>query len=72
MEENLSLVKRTNEGRKPFSPKKLFLAKKKDITKGFDKSKILCYYFKKLGHFAWNFNTRKRREGIFHASTTVE
>ena len=35
---------RTKEGRNPFTPKKFFCAKKKEINKRFE-SKILCYYF---------------------------
>ena len=63
---------RTKKGRNPFTPKKSLCAMKKDINKGFDRSKILFFYFKNLGHLIWDFRVKKRKEGIFHASTTVE
>ena len=43
-ERTISRKDRTKEGRNPFTPKKFFCAKKKEINKRFE-SKILCYYF---------------------------
>ena len=71
-EENLALMARTKKGRKPFSPKKYFHTKKKEITKNFEKTKFKCYYYGKKGHFARECNKRKKDEGKFHASTAVE
>ena len=65
-------MKRTKKGRKLFTPKNLFPSKNKEINKIFDKSNLLFYYCQNPGHFAWNFHTRKRRKGIFHASTIIE
>ena len=63
---------RTMKGRKPFSPKKYFHTKKKEITKNFEKSKFKCYYYGKKGHFARECNKRKKDKGKLHASTVVE
>ena len=71
-EENLSLTTRIKKERKPFSPKNTFFAKKKEIHKGMDKSKLRCFYCKKAGHFIRDCDTRKRKEGRIHASTAVE
>ena len=71
-EENLSLMARTKKERKHISPKDTFRAKKKYIHEGMDKSKLICFYCKNTGHFIWDFNARKIKEGRIHASTTVE
>ena len=71
-EENLALRAKTKKGRKPFAPKKSLHTKKKEIDKGFDKSKLLCFYCQKLGHFIRDCHVKKRKEGRFHASTAVE
>ena len=71
-EENLSLTARTKKERKFFAPKNTFSAKKKEIHKGMDKSKLIRFYCKKVGHFIRDCNARKRKEGRVHASTVVE
>ena len=73
-EENLSLPARTKKERKPFSPKNTFCEKKEEIHKDMDKSKVIFFYCKKLSHFIWDCNARKRIEGRVHAhaSTTIE
>ena len=63
---------RTKKERKPFSPKNTFCAEEKEIHKGMDKSKLICFYCKNASHFIGDCNTRKRKEGRIHASTVVE
>ena len=70
-EENLALMARTKKGRNPFAPKKNFCAKKKEIHKGMNRSKLICFYCKKSGHFTQHCNIRKIKEGRIHASTAV-
>ena len=71
-EENISLKERTNKERKPFPPKNTFRAKKKEIHKGMDKSKLICFYCEKACHFIQDCNTWKGKEGRIHASTAIE
>ena len=70
--ENIALTARTKKGRNPFSPKKSLCAKKKEINKGFEKSKILCFYCQNMGHFIWDCRVKKIKEGRFHASIVVK
>ena len=63
---------RTKKGRKSFSPKKSLCAKKKETNKCFEKSKMLCFYFQKSGHFIQDFHVKKVKEGRSHASTAIE
>ena len=65
-------MERTKKGRNPFAPKKSLHAKKKEINKGFDKSKLLCFCCQKSGHFIQDCHVKKRKEGRFYASATVE
>ena len=71
-EENLGLTARSKKGRKTFSPKNSLGEKKKETNKGFEKSKILYLYCKNPRQFVRDCHVRERKEGIFHASTTVE
>ena len=58
-EDNLALMARTKKERKPYAPKNTFCAKKKEIRKGMDKSKLIFLYCKKAVHFIQDCNTRK-------------
>ena len=71
-EENITLIARTKKGRRPFAPKKSLHAKKKEINKGFEKSKLLCFYCQKSRHFIQDCCVKKRKEWSFHASTIVK
>ena len=71
-DENNSLMERTKKERKPFYPNNTFRAKNKEIHKGMDKSKLIRFYCKKVGHFIRDCNARKRKEGRVHASTAIE
>ena len=66
-------MERTKKGRKAFSSKKSFRANKKDINKVFDKSKFLCYYCQKSGHFAHDsMQGKEEKKGFMHPPSEKE